>query len=295
MIKNSAKGDGMGVSIIADSATDVSQETAEKWGISIIPLKIRFGEEEFLDGVTLSNKNFYEKLVETDELPKTSQISPSDYTEYFEKELNKGNDIVCLTISSGVSGCIQSANLAASELKGNIYVVDSKQFCISYYILVEYAVRLRDEGKSAREIAKEIERLRGKSTVLSVFDTLEYLKAGGRLSPTAAFVGEILSIKPVITITDGIVDVIGKARGSKKGNNILKNKVIELGGIDFSMPICVGYTGLSDDLLVKYLEDSSDLYDGDISDINKVSVGATIGTYAGPGAIAVAFFPKGVK
>lgn len=284
----------MGVSIIADSASDVSQETAAKWGISIIPLKIRFGEEEYLDGKTLSNKSFYEKLIETDELPKTSQISPADYTDYFEKELEKGNDIVCLTISSGVSGCIQSANIAACDLKGNIYVVDSKQFCISYYILVEYAVRLRDEGKNAAEIAKEIERVRSKATVLSVFDTLEYLKAGGRLSPTAAFVGEMLSIKPVITITDGIVDVIGKARGSKKGNNMLIEKVKAIGGIDFTMPVVTGYTGLSDEYLQKYLEDSRDLYEGDISDIRKVSVGATVGTYAGPGAIAVAFYPKGI-
>ena len=130
--------------------------------------------------------------------------------------------------------------------------------------------------------------------VLAVFDTLEYLKAGGRLSSTAAFVGEVLSIKPVITITNGIVEVIGKARGSKKGNNMLISKVKEIGGIDFTMPVVTGYTGLSDDLLQKYLEDSRDLYDGEIKDIRKVSVGATVGTYAGPGAIAVAFYPKGI-
>ena len=284
----------MGVKIVADSASDVSQETAKEWGISIIPLKIRFNDEEFLDGKTLSNKRFYEMLIESDTLPKTSQISPADYEECFSEAVENGDEVVCLTISSGVSGCVQSANIAASEFDGKVYVVDSKQFCISYYILVEYAVRLRDAGKSAKEIAEEIERVREKATVLSVFDTLEYLKAGGRLSSTAAFVGEILSIKPVITITDGIVEVIGKARGSKKGNNMLISRVKELGGIDYSMPLCVGYTGLSDDLLLKYLEDSKELYEGDVSEIKKVSVGATIGTYAGPGAIAVAFFPKGV-
>ena len=282
----------MGVKIIADSASDVSQEKAKEWGISIIPLKIRFGDEEFLDGKTITNKQFYEKLIETDELPKTSQISPADYSDYYNEALKDGDDVVCLTISSGVSGCFQSANIAADECEGEVFVVDSKQFCISYYILVEYAVRLRDAGKSAKEIADEITRVREKATVLSVFDTLEYLKAGGRLSSTAAFVGEILSIKPVITITDGIVEVIGKARGSKKGNNMLINRVVELGGIDYSMPIVAGYTGLSDDMLLKYLEDSKHLYEGNIDDIVKVSVGATIGTYAGPGAIAVAFFPK---
>jgi len=284
----------MGVMIIADSASEVSQETAKEWGIKIIPLKIRFGEEEFLDGVTLSNKRFYEKLIESDELPKTSQISPADYEDYFRTAVQSGDEVVCLTISSGVSGCVQSANIAAGEFEGKVHVVDSMQFCISYYILVEYAVRLRDEGKSAKEIADEITRVREKAIVLAVFDTLEYLKAGGRLSSTSAFVGEILSIKPVITITNGIVEVIGKARGSKKGNNMLIEKVKGVGGIDFTMPFITGYTGLSDDLLQKYLEDSKDLYDGDISDIRKASVGATVGTYAGPGAIAVAFYPKGI-
>ncbi|MBQ2184923.1 MAG: DegV family protein [Lachnospiraceae bacterium] len=284
----------MGVTIIADSASEVSQETAKEWGIKVIPLKIRFGEEEYLDGVTLSNKRFYEKLIESDELPKTSQISPADYEDCFKAAVEAGDEVVCLTISSGVSGCVQSANIAAAEYEGKVHVVDTMQFCISYYILVEYAVRLRDAGKSAKEIADEITRVREKAIVLAVFDTLEYLKAGGRLSSTAAFVGEILSIKPVITITNGIVDVIGKARGSKKGNNMLIEKVKAIGGIDFTMPVVTGYTGLSDEYLQKYLEDSRDLYDGDISDIRKVSVGATVGTYAGPGAIAVAFYPKGI-
>ena len=284
----------MGVTIIADSASEVSQETAKEWGIKVIPLKIRFGEEEYLDGVTLSNKRFYEKLIESDELPKTSQISPADYEDCFKAAVEAGDEVVCLTISSGVSGCVQSANIAAAEYEGKVHVVDTMQFCISYYILVEYAVRLRDAGKSAKEIADEITRVREKAIVLAVFDTLEYLKAGGRLSSTVAFVGEILSIKPVITITNGIVDVIGKARGSKKGNNMLIEKVKAIGGIDFTMPVVTGYTGLSDEYLQKYLEDSRDLYDGDISDIRKVSVGATVGTYAGPGAIAVAFYPKGI-
>ena len=284
----------MGVMIIADSASEVSQETAKEWGIKVIPLKIRFGEEEYLDGVTLSNKRFYELLIESDELPKTSQISPADYEDCFRAAVDAGDEVVCLTISSGVSGCIQSANIATEEFEEKVHVVDTMQFCISYYVLVEYAVRLRDAGKSAKEIADEITRVREKAIVLAVIDTLEYLKAGGRLSSTAAFVGEVLSIKPVITITNGIVEVIGKARGSKKGNNMLISKVKEIGGIDFTMPVVTGYTGLSDDLLQKYLEDSRDLYDGDIKDIRKVSVGATVGTYAGPGAIAVAFYPKGI-
>ena len=279
----------MGVKIIVDSASDVSQKVAKEWGITVIPLHVRFGEHEYEDGVTLSNEQFYEKLIETDELPKTSQISPAEYADVFAEAVKNGDDAVCMVLSSGVSGCFQSARLAAEDFDGKVHVVDTKQFCISYYILVEYAVRLRDEGKGADEIVAEIEKERNRAKVLSVFDTLEYLKAGGRLSSAAAFAGTLLSIKPVVTITDGIVEVIGKARGSKNGSNILIQNIKKL-GVDYSMPICFGYTGLSDDMLQKYIADSHELYEGDAYNI--VSVGSTIGTYAGPGAIAVAFYPK---
>lgn len=259
-------------------------------GITVIPLKVRFGDNEYQDGKTLSNVEFYERLIETDIVPKTSQIPPAEYIDEFEKAVNEGDEVVCLVISSEVSGCFQSATIAAGDFDDKIHIIDTKQFCISYYVLVEYAVRLRDEGKSADEIVAALEEAKTRVKVLSVFDTLEYLKAGGRLSSTAAFVGNVLSIKPVVTITDGIVEVIGKARGSKNGNNILNQTIEKLGGIDFSMPICFGYTGLSDDMLQKYIKDGKNIYEGKIDSLNIVSVGATIGTYAGPGAIAVAFF-----
>ena len=282
----------MSIKIIVDSASDISQAQAKEWGIEVIPLKVRFGDEEFLDGVNLSNRQFYEKLVEQEEMPKTSQIPPAEYEDYFRDALKDGGDVICFTLSSKVSGCYQSAMIAADECEGNIHVIDSQQFCIALYILVEYAVRLRDEGKSAKEIVSEIERVRDHATVLSVFDTLEYLKAGGRLSSAAAFAGSMLSIKPVITITDGQVEVIGKARGSKNGNNMLRENIDKAGGVDFSMPVCFGYTGLSDEVLQKYIKDSEAYYKGQLDEINIISIGATIGTYAGPGAIAVAFFRK---
>ncbi len=124
----------MSIKIIADSACDIPQETAQKWGIRVIPLKVRFGDNEFLDGVTLSNKEFYEKLIETDELPKTSQIPPAEYAEEFVKAVSSGNEVICLTLSSGVSGCLQSATIAASDFEDRVHVVDARQFCLSYYI-----------------------------------------------------------------------------------------------------------------------------------------------------------------
>ena len=282
----------MGIRIITDSASDISQDKAKEWGIQVIPMKVRFGEEEFLDGVTLDYKMFYERLVESDVIPKTSQIPPFEFEEVFQKAVDEGDEVICMCLSSGVSGCYQSACIAADEVGDKVHVIDTKQFCISEYILVERAVQLRDKGATAKEIVDTIEVEKNRARVIAVFDTLEYLKLGGRISAAAAIAGGVLSIKPVITIENGVVDVVGKARGSKNGNNMLKQYITKGGGIDFDMPICVGYSGLSDDMLQKYLADSRDLYEGYEGSIPIANVGAAIGTYAGPGAIAAAYFHK---
>ncbi len=282
----------MGVKIITDSASDVSQERASEWNIQVVPLKVRFGDEEFLDGKTLTYDMFYKKLVETDEIPKTSQIPPFEYEGIFRAAVADGDDAICLCLSSGVSGCYQSACIAAEEIGDKVHVIDTKQFCISEYILVKLAADLRDQGKSAAEIVDVIEKEKDRARVISVFDTLEYLKLGGRISSAAAIAGGVLSIKPVITIENGVVEVVGKARGSKNGNNLLKQYIKKEGGIDFDKPVCLGYTGLSGDMLHKYIEDSKELYEGYTKELPIANVGAAIGTYAGPGAIAVAYFPK---
>lgn len=282
----------MSIRIITDSASDISQETAKKWGITVLPMNVRFGDEEFLDGVTLSSEDFYHKLIETSEVPKTSQISPYVYEQEFEKADECGDELIYFCISSGVSGCYQSAVLAAEDYSENIHIVDTRQFCISEYILVQRAVVLRDEGKSCDEILSTIQEEMKKVHVISVFDTLEYLKLGGRLSSAAAFAGNVLMIKPVITIEDGVVKVIGKARGSKNSHNMLTEFVQKSGGIDFDKPICLAYSGFSKEMLDKYVVDSKILYEGNEDKLQYAVVGATIGTYAGPGAIALAYFEK---
>ena len=285
----------MSVRIMTDSASDISQELAKELNITVLPLKVRFGEEEFLDGVTLSNRQFYERLIETDEIPKTSQITPFEYRSNFEKAVKAGDQVVCFTLSSGVSGSYQSACVAAQEFEGDVFVVDTQQFCISEAIIVERAVQMRDMGMSAAEIFAAIEAEKKDAHVLAIFNTLEYLKLGGRISAAAAFAGGLLSLKPVLTIEDGVVRILGKARGSRNGNNMLTEFAEKLGGIDFGRPFCFGYTGFSDEMLKKYIHDSARLYEDKI-DVNDPGnfrihkVGATIGTYAGPGAIAVAFF-----
>lgn len=282
----------MAVRILTDSASDISQEKAKEWNITVLPLNIRFGDEEYLDGVTLSSEDFYRKLIETDQVPKTSQISPYKYAEQFKEAEDNGDELIYFSISSQVSGCYQSATIAAADFSDKIHIVDSKQFCISEYIIVQRAVQLRDQGLSAKEILAVMEKDIDKAHVIAVFDTLEYLKLGGRISAAAAFAGGLLMIKPVITIEEGVVKVIGKARGSKNGHNMLMEFVKKTGGIDISKPTCLAYSGLSSDILTKYVEDSKALYEGYEDKLQYAIAGAAIGTYTGPGAIAFAYFEK---
>lgn len=285
----------MGISIITDSACDITQEASKELGIKIIPLRTIFGDEEYIDGVTISHKEFFEKLIETDVFPHTSQVSPGEYEEAFSEAIDKGDDVVCITLASKLSGCFQSAMIAKNDMeRDNIYLVDSNNACIGEQILVKYACRLRDEGKSAKEIARELEIAKDKVRLVALVDTLEYLKKGGRLSGAAATIGTILSIKPVIAVEDGEVVVLGKARGSKNGNNMLTEMIGKYGGVDFKMPFVTAYSGLSDDMLKKYIADNSSRFEKYIApeDVPITTIGSTIGTHAGPGAIAVAFFSE---
>ena len=289
----------MDVRIITDSGSDILPDLASEWGITVIPLTVRFGDEEFYDGVTLSREQFYNRLIESDELPKTSQITPGRYEEAFRAALDAGEEIVCLVLSADISGSWQSACIAKENIAEEdpaaaerIHLVDTQQFCGSEYIQVHWAVQLRDQGFSAAQIAEKVDAQKGHARVLALFDTLEYLKLGGRISPVAAAAGGLLSIKPVVTIEKGVVEVIGKARGSLKGNNMLNEFIEKVGGVDWGKPIVLCYTGLSRIKLDKYLKDSAHLYQDHYAagEIPVSHVGATIGTYTGPGAIACAFY-----
>lgn len=276
--------------IIIDSASDISKAEADQLGLDFLPLKIFFGQEEYLDGITLSHTEFYEKLIETDCHPTTSQIPPYDYEQVFEKIKAAGETAIVITVSSKVSGTYMSANIASRGYEDCIYLVDSENVCIGEQILIRYAVTLRDKGLSAKEIVAELEKKKKDICVLALLDTLEYLKRGGRVSKVTALAGGLLSIKPVIAIVDGEVTMVGKARGSKNGNNLLIELVNQSGGIDFNMPLSLAYSGLEDSLLKKYIKDSSFLWEGKIDKLPISIIGSAIGAHAGPGAIAIAFF-----
>ena len=169
-------------------------------------------------------------------------------------------------------------------------MVDSKTIAIGSAILTEYALTLLDRGLSAEEIVWKLMQKREDVRVLAMLDTLEYLKKGGRISATAAIAGGLLNIKPVVAIADGEIKQLGKARGSRQGNNLLVQEIHKAGGVDFHKPVLLGYTGLSDALLQKYVQDSAELWQEHVHDLPVSVVGSVVGTHAGPGAVAVAFF-----
>ncbi len=275
--------------IIVDSTADLLPEVKER--VYTVPLTVYFGEEEYIDGVTIDHKTFYEKLIECDALPTTSQATPDAFSYEFEKAKQAGESAVVITLSSGFSGTYQSAMIAAEDYE-NIYVVDSGSAAMGSGILVELAIRMLDAGKSAAEIAEALETEKNKIVIVALVDTLEYLKKGGRISKSVAFAGNLLNIKPVLSVTSGQINMLGKARGSKMGNNLLVQEIEKAGGIDFSKPVLLGYSGISDAVLCKYIEDSRHIWEGQLSQVRYTTVGSVIGTHVGPGAVVVAFFKR---
>ena len=276
----------MSIRIIIDSTTDVSPEAQQQ--MEVVPLTVSFGEEEYLDGVDLSREDFYRKLEAGQILPKTSQPSPEAFARVYDRIRQEGNEGILITVSSALSGTYQSACIAAEEYP-EIRVIDSRNVAVGTGILAEYALRRTEEGAELDALAEELEKKREEICLVAMLDTLEYLKRGGRISKTAALAGGILNIKPVITLKDGVIVILGKARGAKKANNLLVEQ-IEQNGIDYSLPILLGYTGTSDTLLQNYIHDSRALWEGHVEKLEYALICSVVGTHAGPGAVAVAFF-----
>lgn len=282
----------MSIKIMVDSSSDISEIEAKELGIYMIPMEVRIGDDTFYDGVNIAPNEFYNKLIESDALPQTSLINQYRWEEAFSNALKECDELVVLTISSKLSGTYNAAVDASAKFDGKVHVVDTLSATIGERLLATYAIRLLNEGKSADEIVECLEEAKLKVNIMAMVNTLEYLKKGGRISATTAFVGSMLSIKPVVSVVDGEVKMIGKAMGSKKANNLLNSLVQNKGGIDFNMPYGVIYSGNDTTLLDKYVEDSSALWIEHTDKIPTYIIGSTIGTHVGPGAIGVCFFEK---
>lgn len=277
----------MSVRIMTDSTADVSSASLKR--LTRIPLTIFFGDQEYVDGVTITHTQFYDKLVASDLLPTTSQPTPAAFEAAFEEAAAAGDSVVVLTISSKLSGTYQSACIAAADFD-NVYVVDTLNAAIGAGCLTEYALALADQGMDAKTIADTLMECREKIRLFAVLDTLEYLKKGGRVSSTVAFVGGMLSIKPVITVAGGAVAVVAKARGAKQGISTLMNEIEKSGGIDTSKPVLLGYTGNDPASLQNFAATAAPLWDN--LEVPQTHLCSVIGTHVGPGAVAVAYFVK---
>ena len=279
----------MSVRIITDSTADIRPALAAE--IPFVPLTISFGGKEYTDGVNMSRKEFYEQLAVCTDLPTTSQPSPDSFARVYEEAAQAGDEVIVITISSKLSGTFQSANIAAMDFDEGVYVVDSENATIAAGILAERAKQLADSGMGAQEIVNVLEDEKKKLCLFATLDTLEFLVRGGRLSRVAGVAGGLLNIKPVITLRDGSIEVVGKARGNKQGNTMMSKEIEKTGGIDFTKPVLTGYTGLSDELLRKYLADGAKLL-ADGGELDSTVISGTIGTHVGPGAYAIAYFKK---
>lgn len=278
------------IKIIVDSTADLRPETAAR--VDVVPLSVFFGDQAYVSGVTITPRQFYEMLVESDVLPTTSQPAPYLFEEAYEKAVSEGYEVICLTCSGKLSGTHQSANIAAAAFADKVHVLDSGTIAIGLGILVEYALELVDRGLTAEEILRELMQKRERIRILALVDTLEYLKKGGRISSAVALAGGLLNIKPVISVNGGEIRLLGKARGSRQGNNLLVQEIGKAGGVDFTGPVMLGYTGLSDTLLQKYIQDSAALWEGHLENLPVSIVSSVVGTHVGPGAVAVAFFAE---
>lgn len=277
------------IRIVVDSSCDLTEKEANEKGIIMLPMSIEWDGETYKDGVELYGDLFYEKLENSDIIPKTSQVTPVAYEKVFREAKEAGDDLVCITASSKISGSYQSA-VIASEVMPEARIIDSETASVGAEILVELAIALRDEGYSVLEIENILNMEKKKILVIAVLSTLKYLRHGGRISGAAAVAGELLNIKPVIGIKDGRVQLLSKVRGFRKAGNYLKKAIEESGGIDFTKPIALGYTGTDDSAIKKYLKDYKDLYRNYRSEIPIYQANAVIGTHTGSGVVIVGFF-----
>lgn len=281
------------IRIITDSASDIPNNDSIPANLSIMPLTIFFGEEEYLDGKTITNEEYYNKLTGGDILPKTSQVTPYDFEQEIQKAIDNGEKVIVITLSSGLSGTYQSACIAASNFDKDVAVIDSFMATVSEQILVKYALQLIEQGMEYDKIVERLENDKKKIKLVGPLDTLEYLKKGGRISAVAAVFGSALSIKPIITVIEGKVEVIAKARGRRNAIETTLKIVRESEtGIDFDKPYAVGYSGNDKDMLNIFIESSKTNGNINIENWPVVSIGSTIGTYTGPDSIIFGYFEK---
>ena len=273
------------VKIITDSAADLSDDMASSAGITVVPLSIRFDDVEFIDGVELTKEQFWDRMAQTSELPATAAPSPGAFQAAFEKAAADGfRSVVCLTISSKISGTYQIAVSAAEAVKSTIdvRVVDTQGATLAEGIVCREAARLADTGASADDIVTAIEDFRSKVHLYGALDTLDNLKKGGRIGAAGAFFGSLLSVKPIVGLVNGEVKPIARSRTRSKALDHLAQLVIDHGA---PKNLIVGHSNAPD--VEEFLTRIDSVIDR--STVTVALIGSVVGTHAGPRLMAVSF------
>lgn len=279
------------VVLVTDSTADIPLEVREKLGISMVPLKVNFGDESYLDNITLQPAQFYEKLIAFDGLATTSQPSPADFYEVYKKLIDEGHSVISIQLSAALSGTYQSATIAKSMLDedADVTIIDSKSASYGYGLLVVRAAEMAQAGASKDEIIAEVQRLRSEMRLYFLVDTLEYLKKGGRIGKASAVLGSLLNIKPILSIdNEGIVFPFDKVRGQKRA----MSTIADLLSTDFKdQP--VNLTLASTPGHTAGVLEMSELIRGrlNVQEYKETEIGPVVGTHAGPGTIGLFVFP----
>jgi len=273
------------IKVITDSTSDLPKGVAEKYDIEVLPLTIFFDEDEYRDWIDIAPKAFYERMRKAEKLPTTSQVNPNSFKEKYEQFLQNYDHIISLHLSSDASGTYNSAVIARDMVdKDRITVIDTRNYTYGFGQMVVEAARMAQGGKSVDEVVDRINYLISNVKTLFVVDTLEYLKKGGRLSATKATIGTLLNLKPILTVEDGKIVAIDKARGMKKA----LRRIVELmqeQGVDLkSQTIKVGHADN-----IEHLKDFESAIEEAYGYVEKeeFEIGCVIGVYCGPGTVVI--------
>lgn len=275
------------VRIVVDSTSDLTAEERQKYGIEMVPLRVLFGEEAFLDAVEIGPDNFYDKLESSAVMPTTSQPTPVEFQEAYQRILDADPQaqIISFHLSSEFSGTHQSAVIGKSLIEGDadITIVDSRSASFGYAAAAIRAAEMAKEGATKEQILEVTERMLSGTRLYFLVDTLEYLQRGGRIGKAQALLGGLLNIKPILTIQDGVVAPVDKVRGTKKA----MARILELLEADFGQsPINIGIAWSKYDEQAKELQAMiQDKFE--VRSVHQLLLGGVIGAHVGPGASAV--------
>ena len=280
----------MPVKIITDSTADLPKDLVEKYDIGVAPLMVNFRDESFRDGIDLTPEEFYERLAESKHMPTTSQVNPPVFLDLYKKELESGNAVVSIHLSSKGSGTYQSAVTAKNMLgSDDIVVIDSLGYSMGMGLIALEGAKMARQGAGLEEIRDRMLYMRDRMQYVFGVDTLEYLKRGGRLSPVKATIATVMNIKPILHILDGEIEMLDKVRGRKKVLSRLMQAVEETGEDLANQTLAVVHS-LCPEEAMSMKEMLMERFGP--KDVIISQIGCVIGTHAGPGTIAV-FFMKG--